>query len=109
MRPLLRSEEMILLAVWKLQPDAYGVTIRRYLSQTTGHDWSIASVYVPLDRMTDNGLLKATDQAPTGKRGGRRKRTFALTEKGMATLRQMRTVHDTLWAGFPSLTSNPAT
>lgn len=103
MRPLLRSEEMLLLAVWKLQPNAYGVPIRQYLSEVTGRDWPIASVYVPLDRLVDYGLIRATDAPPTGKRGGRRRRLFTLTAKGEAALVELNRIHNTLWEGFTRL------
>ena len=36
MKLLSRKEEIILLAVWKLQEDAYGVTIREYIEKMTG-------------------------------------------------------------------------
>ncbi|GAB5518049.1 MAG: hypothetical protein RhofKO_03000 [Rhodothermales bacterium] len=103
MRPLLRSEEMLLLAVWKLQPNAYGVPIRQYLSEVTGRDWPIASVYVPLDRLVDYGLIRPTDGAPTGKRGGRRRRLFSLTPKGQDALAELNRIHAALWEGFPKL------
>jgi DNA-binding PadR family transcriptional regulator len=97
---LLRSEEMILLAVWKLQPDAYGVTIRRYLIEVTGQSWSMASVYVPLDRLADRGLVEALHGAPTKERGGRRRRFFRLTRRGVAALSELHAVQEVLWDGF---------
>ena len=39
MKLLSRSEEIILLAVWRLRENAYGVTIREQVSKATGHDW----------------------------------------------------------------------
>jgi DNA-binding PadR family transcriptional regulator len=96
-----RSEEMILLAVWKLQDDASGMTIRRYLSDVTGSDLAIASIYAPLDRLMDKGYLRPVDGPPTKERGGRRRRFYRLTPAGLDALGQMHRVHDALWAGFP--------
>jgi len=100
---LLRSEEMILLAIWHLQDEAYGVPIRRYLSEATGREISLASVYVPLDRLTHRGLVQAIDAPPTKERGGRRKRHFKLTSSGISALSEVRSVHDKLWMGISKL------
>jgi len=38
---LSRSEEIVLLAIWKLKNNAYGVTVREQVSRDTGHEWSV--------------------------------------------------------------------
>ena len=100
---LVRSEEMVMLAVWQLKDNAYGVTIRRYLEETTGENFSFASIYVPLDRLTEKGFLEAVDVAPTKERGGRRKRLFKLTKAGIEILTETQRVNATLWEGFQGL------
>ncbi len=37
MRLLSRSEEIILLAVWRLDGDAFGISIRDQVSEATGY------------------------------------------------------------------------
>lgn len=100
---LLRSEEMILLAIYKLGDNAYGVSIRRYLSEMTGQDWSIASVYAPLDRLTARGFVDTRDGAPTKERGGRRRRFYTLTRSGLAALGEIQRLQATMWADMPKL------
>ncbi len=100
MKLLLQSEEMILLSIWKLQPNAYGVTIRRRLTEATGKSWSMASVYAPLDRLTSRGLIRAIDGPPTKERGGRRRRFFELTPTGVQALSELHRVQQVLWHGF---------
>ena len=56
MNLLSRSEEVVLLAVWQLQDNAYGVTIRTLVSKATGYPWSIGAVYAPLYRLERKGL-----------------------------------------------------
>ena len=51
MKLLSRSEEIVLLAIWKLQGNAYGVTIRQQIKNDTGQDWSIGAIYAPLHRI----------------------------------------------------------
>ena len=97
---LTRTEELILLAVWKLSERAYGAAIQEYLSSVTGDDWSFGALYVPLERMASRGLVRSSLMEKTAKRGGRRKRCYSLTNKGVAALSQLRSVQDTLWQGL---------
>jgi len=101
MKLLSRPEELILLSVWKLQSDAYGIRIRKHLKATTGRSWSIGSVYVPLDKLTTHGFLVASQAPPTEERGGRRKRCFRLTRKGLSALNEVRTIHEKMWSNLP--------
>ena len=105
MKMLLRSEEMVLLAVWQLGDQAYGVTVRRYLMEETGKHFSFAAVYDPLDRLTVKGFLKAKDGPPTKERGGRRRRFFSLTDKGVAALAEIQRINAVLWQGIPNLSA----
>ncbi len=101
MTVLTRSEELILLSVWKLQAEAYGAAIRNHLSDVTGEDWPVASVYGPLDRLAGRGFVKTRMGEPTPERGGRRKRYFKLTAKGVAALNHIRAIQDKMWASLP--------
>lgn len=103
MKLLLRSEELVLLAVWHLGEDAYGVTVRRYLIEQTGQHFSFAAIYDPLDRLTSQGFLQAIDGPPTKERGGRRRRFFKLSDKGIAALAEIQRVNQVLWQGLPNL------
>jgi len=100
---LSRPEELILLAVWRLQHNAYGATIRNHLTDITNEDWSIASVYAPLDRLAARGLLKSYKGPPTAARGGRSKRLYKLTAEGAAALNHVKYVHEKMWAGLSGL------
>jgi len=101
--PLSKYEELILLAVWRLQDDAYGATIRALLEQTTGEDWSIAGVYGPLKRLARAGLVSTRTGLPTPERGGKSKRYYRLTRSGVAALNQARAVHEKMWRNLPTL------
>ena len=74
-----RPEEIVLLAVWKLKEDAYGITIRKLIQEMTRKYWSIGAVYVPLERLEKKGLLTSYNSSPSPERGGRRKRLFKIT------------------------------
>ena len=100
---LRRTEELILLAILQLRENAYGVTIRRHLMEITGEHLSFASVYAPLDRLTEKGYVTAIDGPPTKERGGRRRRFFQVTPTGVAALTEMERVRQTLRRGVPKL------
>ena len=98
---LSRTEEHILLAVWRLQQNAYGLTIRQLLEEMTGKRYSIGGIYVPLDRLAMKGLLSPRQGEPTRERGGMAKRYYTLTESGLKSLTETKRVHDKLWADLP--------
>ena len=101
MNNLSKQEELILLAVWRLQDEAYGVKIRKYLIKVTGSDISIGGIYVPLDRLVRKEFLQAYQGEPTPERGGMSKRYYKLTSEGVEALQESKRVHDTLWEGLP--------
>ncbi|MEQ8524316.1 PadR family transcriptional regulator [Gracilimonas sp.] len=100
---LSRMEELILLSVWKLQDEAYGLEIRLHLSEILDHDLSVGAVYVPLKRLKKRGFLDSWDSEPTEERGGRSKRFYKLSKKGLNALQQVRTVQENAWSDLPDL------
>lgn len=103
MEILSKTEELILLAVWKLKSNAYGVPIRDYLIEVTGKNFSIGGIYVPLDRLVRKEYLKANQGDPTPERGGMSKRYYTLTDEGIGVLNQAKKIHDEMWGGLTSL------
>ena len=95
--------EMVMLAIWHLKDNAYLVTIREYLSNIEGKEWSVGAVFVPLDRLTKAGLTESNFGEATPERGGRRKKYYRLTKEGLAALRELQRVHDELWKGISRL------
>ena len=83
---LSRTDEMILLAVWQLGDNAYGVTIAEMLTRTSGKNWVLGSVYVPLERLEKKKYLSSSLGKSTRKRGGRSKRLYKLTKDGLDVL-----------------------
>lgn len=107
MSAMSRSDELILLAVWKLQENAYGASVLDHLQQSTSEEWSIAGVYAPLKRLTRAGLLRSHTGHPTAERGGRRKRMYRLTAKGVQALEHARAEYDAMWRDVSGLAWAP--
>jgi len=100
---LTRMEEILLLTVWRLQADAYGLSIRRQISSLLKKKVSVGAVYIPLERLARKGLLETWESEPTATRGGRRKRFYKLSPRGLAALNAVKRIHDTAWTGLPDL------
>lgn len=94
-------EEVVLLAVGRLEGGGYGASIHREILETTDRDVSVASVYVTLARLDEKGYVEAGVELAGPDRGGRPRKTFELTAAGIAELRRSRLVHARLWEGLP--------
>lgn len=97
MIPLSRSEEIVLLAVWKLKENAYGVTIRDLVSKEMDREWSFGAIYKPLKQLKHKNYVEKTGSKPTNHRGGRTKYLYTVTPEGGEALRNMQKIHDTIW------------
>jgi DNA-binding PadR family transcriptional regulator len=97
---LTKLEELVLLAILKLDNDAYGITIYKYVQNVTGKKMSVGSVYFPLDRLTQRGLLTAFQGEPTPKRGGMSKRYYKISQKGFDALKETKKINDTMWDSY---------
>ncbi|MBN2431992.1 MAG: helix-turn-helix transcriptional regulator [Acidobacteria bacterium] len=106
MRLLSRKEEMILLAVWKGQGQAYGVSIRAYIERMTGQKWLFGAIYNPLGRLVEMGLVEQVESEPLPEPGGRRRNLYRLTEAGKQEMIKVRTLNEAMWADVPALESD---
>lgn len=100
---LTRAEEMILLAIWQLQDDAYCIPIHKRISEITSENWSLGSIYMPLDRLVKRGYLISHLSDATPERGGRHKRIYSLTKEGKDALKRVQDVQKAMWAKIPDL------
>ena len=104
MKLLSRKEEMILLAIWKLQDNDYGVTIREYIETKTGVKWLFGAIYSPLGRLVEWGFVESYESDPLPERGGRRKTLYRLTPDGKKALLKTKELNTALWLDIPPLT-----
>jgi len=74
------------LALLRLEDRAYGVTVRQEIEFRTKREVSIGAVYATLDRLEAKGYVKSRLGDPTPERGGRSKRFFQITPKGVAAV-----------------------
>jgi DNA-binding PadR family transcriptional regulator len=80
-------EQLVLIAIVRLGPEAYGATIRREIEARTGRRLSISATYTTLERLEQKGCVRSWVGEPTPERGGRRRKYFALQPLGARALK----------------------
>ena len=92
-------EQLVLLAVLRLEGDAYAVPIRDLIHRQTGLALARGSIYITLDRLEKKGLVESRMSDPTPEPGGKARRVFRIRPSGVAALRAARRNVDRLAAG----------
>lgn len=108
MKLLSRIEEIILLSIWKLGDEAYGLTIFREVVKATGKDWLVGAIYAPLSRLHKNGYIRIRPGESTAERGGRRRVYYQLTPCGRDALAEIQEMNARIWRGIPELKGEKA-
>jgi DNA-binding PadR family transcriptional regulator len=93
-------EQLVLMAVVRLEADAYGATIRRDIEARTGRRLSISAVYTTLERLEQKGCVRSWIGEPTAERGGRRRKYFVLRPAGARALRNAYAAYTGMAAGL---------
>lgn len=79
-------EQLVLLALMRLGPEAYGVAIRDEIERRTGRSVALGAVYTTLLRLEDKELVATRLGEPTPQRGGRRKKYYRVLASGRREL-----------------------
>ena len=96
-------ELMLVLAILRVGDDAYGVQIAREIESTGGRRVLLGAAYTALDRLERNGLVSSRIGAPTAERGGRARRFFRVTPRGVRAARATQQALVALWRDVPQL------
>ena len=103
MSELSKNEEMILLAVWRLKDNAYGVTIRREVADETGKKIHYSCLYNNLDLLIRKHLVEVQESTPEAVRRGRREKLYYLTHSGFKILKSAQKIYISMWEDIPGL------
>ncbi|HEX4913382.1 MAG TPA: helix-turn-helix transcriptional regulator [Vicinamibacterales bacterium] len=79
-------EQLVMLAVLRLDDDGYGTSIREELKARARREVSPGAVFTTLERLESRGLVSSRYGEPTAARGGRSKRYYKLTAEGRRAL-----------------------
>ncbi len=101
MKLLSRAEELVLLAIWRLQDNAYCVPIREQVQDVSGKEWTFGAIYIPLHRLEKKGFVDSFMGNATAERGGRSKRYYKVKKRGLQALAEIKKVEKAMWDGIP--------
>jgi PadR family transcriptional regulator PadR len=107
-RLLTDFELMLMLAILRIGGEAYGVPIARELKATAGREAALGAVYAALERLEGRGLVASDIGEPTPERGGKAKRYFRLTSKGLRAVKDTHRALSALWANVRELKGETA-
>jgi DNA-binding PadR family transcriptional regulator len=96
-------EQVVLLAILRLQDGAYGVTIRREIHTHTGRNTTPGALYTTLDRLEQKGLVASRLGDPTPERGGRAKRFYVVSRAGREAVERAQRCYRSLMEGLENL------
>ena len=103
MKELTKAEELILLTIWRMGDNTYGVGIKQNIQETTGKEFSYGTLYFLLDQLTVKEYVYKVEGESTPERGGRRKTYYRLTDKGVAALKASVEMYRKVWGDMNAL------
>lgn len=99
-------EHIVILALLRLEDRAYGVTVRQEIDFRTKREVSIGAVYATLGRLEAKGYVKSHYGDPTPERGGRSKRFFRVTNRGVAAVNRTHRALQSMTEGLDLIRSH---
>lgn len=95
------NEQILLLSIWRLNNNAYGVTIRDMVMDITQRSIVYGTLYNSLDKLVQKGYVITNKGEPTKERGGRGKIYYQLTDDGKDELQKSKELQARLWEDVP--------
>jgi len=96
-------EEMVMLIVGVLYPQAYGVAIKKEIFINTNRKVTLSAVHAVLHRLQEKGFLTSEFGEATKQRGGKRKEYFTITRAGSKSLSLTIDTRKDLWNKIPKV------
>lgn len=96
-------EQLVLLAVLQLDPEAHAARVRRRIEEVAHRRVTRGALYATLDRLTTKGFVDWEVEDTTPARGGIPRRRFRVTEPGLDALRRSYGALRTLAHGLEDL------
>ena len=93
-------EQAVLIAVMRLQADAYGRAILKEVQARLDRDVAPGAVHATLGRLEQKKLLSSKLGSGTAVRAGRPRRYYRLRPSGVRALNAARAAVDSIWSGL---------
>lgn len=101
MKDLTKTEEILLLSIWRLQDRAYGFRIRRHVSDIIDKDFTYGNLYSGLNQLAKKKYVTKHQGEATPARRGKIRIYYKLTDAGRLALKDAHETNLKLWAGVP--------
>ena len=99
-------QEIVMLSIMILDENAYGVSTQEDVSKRTGRQVSRGALHTALTRLEEKGLIHSKYGEPTAERGGRRKRYYQVSNKGRASLQEIKQLRQSMWQLIPDFSKS---
>jgi PadR family transcriptional regulator PadR len=93
-------EQAVLMAIMRLQDEAYGRAILKGVEERLQRDVAPGAIHATLDRLEKKGLLSSKLGSGTPVRAGRARRYYRLKPAGVRALNDARAAVDNIWRGL---------
>lgn len=97
---LTKLEELVLMAIWRLGEDAYGVKIKKQVRNLAGREYLYNTLYTTFDQLNRKGFTTKHFGDPTSVRGGKSKVFFRITRQGIKALETAYQHSSRIWEGI---------
>ena len=101
MPELTKTEEILLLSIWRLKKDAYGVKIRQYVSNDLKKEFTYGNLYSALNQLVIKNYVEKRPGETVPERRGRRRIYYTVTSEGLIALKEAQEMNESLWANIP--------
>ena len=103
MKSLTVFEEIVMLAIYRLNQNAYSVTIHQEILSLTGKDVILGTLFRALDQLNRKGYLTKNKGKPIKAKGGKSKMFYVITDEGYQAMEQTRKMHEKIWDNIPDV------
>jgi PadR family transcriptional regulator, regulatory protein PadR len=97
MKQLSLNAQVVLIAIWWLKDEAYGVRIRDRIKEMTGRTFTFGTLYNTLDALAQKGHVVSRAVQVLNQAGGNKRVYYTITGPGLEAMRQARELHEAIW------------
>ena len=101
MEDLTKIEEIVLIAIWQLQDQAYGYKIRKHILMVFKKEFTIGNLYSILNQLDRKGYVSKSIDESGERRRGKPKVFYTVTSEGLLALNASRKSYNLIWKKIP--------
>ena len=101
MDELTKVEEIVLIAIWQLEDNAYGYNVRKHILKFFKKEFTIGNLYSILNQLDKKGYVTKKSGESTKRRRGKPKIYYKVTKDGFQALRASRESYNLIWNKIP--------